>query len=534
MKFLFAILLFFFSVINIGECREFVFVANTGQSMEKSDPFHKVADGITWAVATLNEDDEAGIITFGDAIKIERPLSKISDNPNATLNFQYEGASNPGAALLKAVDMLIPKFNTERIIIFIGDDENFSDAAAKNFQAALDQAKWNNIAVYIINLRYDGEHNNYQSYTKTFPTPHEYFMTTLRKIFYNDFHAPYLNLFEDRLTSQNLKISLPIISEQNIELQLISDNAGTANLSNAKNISGRFVNIFDLNFPQNKEIDIEINYPPNTALTLDAVFKIKGSLQIDNLKTAIKITALDEQGRNIFEDKFFNGKNIRLKINDKIFGAKIFDGSITVDLSNEGRNISLQKVFFEDTGIIFEGNDTAELVLSQKNFLPYILAALAILLILFLAWRKKNLTASSVEKVSTQEKIIFPKFIEKQRSFSYSGKIIIYFIKSPSSEEISPREFNLFRLNVEQINLTEILQSCGIEEKFNGSDNIIISSSKKGILVTNKSTCTIIKRNNLIEKGRPAELYYNDAISIITEDENFELTLIYKSLKPVL
>ena len=302
MKFLFALLLTLFSIVNIGECREFVFVANTGQSMEKSDPFHKVADGITWAVAALNEDDEAGIITFGDTIKIERLLSKKSAAQNSTLNFQYEGASNPGVALLKAVDMLLPKFNTERIIIFIGDDENFSDAAAKNFQAALDQAKWNNIAVYIINLRYDGEHNNYQSYAKTFPTPHEYFMTTLRKIFYNDFQSPYLNLFAERLTAQNLKISLPIISEKNIELKLISDNAGTANLSDSKNISGNFVNVFDLKSLPNNEIEIETNYPPNTAVTLDAVFKITGNLKIDALKNAIKITALDEQGRNIFAD----------------------------------------------------------------------------------------------------------------------------------------------------------------------------------------------------------------------------------------
>ena len=530
MRFLIVVLLAIFSICNVGECREFVFVANTGKSMENSDPFHKVADGITWAVANLNEDDEAGIITFGDTVKIERPLSKINTIQNKALNFKYEGSSTSGAALLSAVDMLTPKFNTERIIIFIGNDENFANAADKNFQAALDQAKWNNISVYVINLRYNGEHNNYKSYTKEFPIPHNYLMTTLRTIFHNDFKTPYLNLFEDRLSSNKLQVILPVPSAQNIKLQLISDNAGTSKLNNAESISGSFVNVFEFKNFNTKQIEIETDYPPNTALTLDAVFKISGSLKIESFSNSIKITPIDIHSRNIFEDEFFNGKHIRLKINGKIFSARILNGSITVNLENEGRNISLQKVFFEDAGIIFTGNDTAEIVLPQNNFLPYVLALLAILLILFLAWRKKKWLAAPIKKIPSQEKII-P--VEEPKTFSYNGKLMVYVTKAPNDEEFSPREFNLFRLNVAQITLTEILKGCGIEEKFNGAEKIIITPGKNSIFITNNSNCTVIKQNNFIENGRPVEMYYNNSISIVTENEKFELTLIYKTLKPV-
>ena len=279
-------------------------------------------------------------------------------------------------------------------------------------------------------------------------------------------------------------------------------------------------------------------------MTVDAKIEVSGSLQTELSFDTLKITPADNNGKNFLADKFFNDKPVRVKINDKIFNSKVSDGSIEIDVSDEAEKISLQKVFFSDLGILFFGNDTAEINLSNE-YLPYILAGLAILLIIILFLRQKKLAnqpkkAEEETQPTLTKKIAepikkFPKQIVSAteiKKISYNGKLAIYVTKTASEEEISPREFNLFRVNAAEINLHEILQKCNIEEDFAGVENIIITPTNRGIIIANNSDCTIIKRNNLIERGRQTEMYYNDSINIATEDETAELILMYKSLKP--
>lgn len=552
-RFFFLTVFIFCNFFCVGECREFIFVASTSQSMQDSDPLNKVDESIAWAIANLNDDDEVGVITFKDTPKIERQLSKVNSASNKIFNFEYSGQSNAGDAILSAVDILTPKFNTERNIIFIGNGEIFlTDAtqtlqSAKNFQAALEQASWSNISVYILNLRYSGNPANYHSYSayaKEIPIPHAELMTTLRTIFHNDFNVPHINLFSDFISGENLSIEIPTTSAENLKLFLISSNPGTATLKDSATISGQFINAFDVKNPATNNFDIAVNYPKNTSLTVDAKIEVSGSLQTELYFDTLKITPVDNNGKNFLADKFFNDKPVRVKINDKIFNSKVSDGSIEIDVSDETEKISLQKVFFSDLGILFFGNDTAEINLSNE-YLPYILAGLAILLIIILFLRQKKLanqpkkveeeTQPTLTKKITEPIKKFPKQIVSAteiKKISYNGKLAIYVTKTASEEEISPREFNLFRVNAAEINLHEILQKCNIEEDFAGVENIIITPTNRGIIIANNSDCTIIKRNNLIERGRQTEMYYNDSINIATEDETAELILMYKSLKP--
>lgn len=542
-RFLFLTLFILCNLFCVGECREFVFVASTGQTMRDADPFNKVGEGITWAIGNLREDDEVGIITFKDAPKIERQLSAIGSAPNEILNLEYYGQSNAGAALLAAVDMLTPKYNTERNIIFIGNGEISLDdsvqtlQSVKNFQAGLEQARWENISVYILNLRHEGDPENQHSYysrAKEIPIPHTELMTALRTIIHNDFHAPYINLFEERTSEKNLSAKIPVTSAKNIKLSLISSNAGDATLENSAAMSGRYVNIFEINSPQAKNFEIALNYPPNTAITLDAVAEVEGTLEKNISPGALEITPVNLNGGKIFGDSFFENKPVRVKINDKIFSTNISGGEIKIDLSDEGKNVSLQKVFFEDVGVKFIGDDTAEMTLPENNYLPYILAGAAIILILFLAFRKKKLEEKPQE-IPQKKVTILPeqvKSVEEPKKFPYSGKFAVYFTKSAQEEEISPREFNLLRVTAAQISFLEILKECGIDEEFAGAEKIFVSPSGNGIFLKNDSDCTVIKRNNFIEKGRQTEMFYGDSVNISSEDEVAEVILRYKSLKP--
>lgn len=551
MKFLITLMIFL-NLFSVGECRDFIFVTSSSQSMNFSDPAQRVGESIEWFIENLSDDDEVGVISFDDSVKILRPLSKISDNPQKFFKTNYAGQSNAGDAILAAVDILTQKFHEEKNIIFIGNGEvsckNQTQTlqSLKNFQNAVEHAKWQNISVYILNLRYNGNPQNYHSFANfanEIPIPHTELFTTLRTILHNDFNAPNLNFYEEIVKEKNLSAKIPVTSAKNIKLFLISSNPGNATADNiSKTFNGNFIKTFSTDSPQTNNFEIALNYPPQTALTLDAIIEVEGTLQKDISSDEIELVPIDMNGEKIFSDNFFENKSVRVKINDKIFDEKIVEGAIKIDLSGEGRNISLQKVFFEDVGIIFKGDDTAEIILPENNFLPYILAILAICLILFLAYRKKKILeipqeTKSPEIKPTVEKVpVLPEKIKEvvvePKKFSFNGKFNIYFTKTANEEEIEPMEFNLFRVNVAQMNLAEILKTCGIEENFLGAEKIIVSPSKKGVFIKNDSDCTILKRNNLVEKGRQIEIFYNDSINIASEDESSEFILMYKSLKP--
>ena len=555
LKFLITLIIFL-NFFCVGECKDFIFVTSSSKSMNFSDPAQRVGESVDWFIENLSADDEVGVITFDDSVKILRPLSKVSDNPQKFFKLNYIGQSNAGDAILSAVDMLTPKFHEDKNIIFIGNGEIFCEnqtktlQSLKNFQNALEHAKWQNISVYILNLRYNGNPENYHSFSdlaNEIPIPHTELFTTLRTILHNDFHTPNLNFYEKIVQEKNLSATIPIDNAKNIKFFLISSNPGNATADNiSKTFNGNFVKTFKTDSTQ-KNFEIALNYPPQTAVTLDAIIEVEGSLQKNPSSDSLEIIPIDSSGKKIFADNFFENKSVRVKINDKFFDTKIHGGELEIDLSGENKNISLQKVYFEDVGVNFIGDDTAEIILPEYNFLPYILAIAAICVILFLAFRKKKITEKPQEiKNSTeipkkkitvlpkpiQEKIIPEKKVVENKKIPFNGKFAIYFTKSTQEEEIEPREFNLFRVKDAQINLLEILASCNIEEKFLGAEKILFTPSKKGIFLKNDSDCTILKRNNLIEKGRQIEIFYNDSINIESEDEICEFILMYKSLKP--
>ena len=545
--FLFVIV--FLNFVSIGECREIVFVINSGQSMSESDPFRTIAEGVTWSVENLSDKDEVAIVTFNDTVEVIRPLTKINDFPNKSFNLDYYGSSDAGAGILTAIDMLTPKFNMQRDIIFITNGEFQSPQSAKNFQAGLEQAKWLGFNVYLLDMRYNVDpqgYRQYDGYAKFLPINYLEFMTTLRTILQGDFRTAHIELPTNNLTTGTLNFNVPIQARR-LKICLLSSNVGNAILKNVNPaIQGSFINIFEIDSPSRNNFEFELNYPQGTGLTLDVIPTVEGTLQTAIspkflINDILEITPINAD-KKILADKFFDGKLINVLVNRKNLVGKIENGTIQVDINDLDENISLEKIHFEDVGIIFEGDDTAQLVVQKKNYLAGLIALVGLSIILGLAWliHNKGKSAAVENLVSTlgehNAKIIPPvedfKANIQNSKFSYSGKLMIYFTRTHEDNDTALREFNLFRMNSAQIPLSYVLKQCNIEENFQGAENILINPDKKSILIENKSECTITKRHNLVEKDQTVALYYNDSINISTLDDTAELIMIYKSLKP--
>ncbi|MBR5913080.1 MAG: VWA domain-containing protein [Selenomonadaceae bacterium] len=537
-------------LISTGECREVVFVVNSSQSMNVSDPFHAVAESVTWGVDNLSADDEVAIVTFNDNASVLRQLTKVDSVPNQIFNLNYSGQSNAGAGLLTAIDILSPKFNTQRDIIFITNGNIQSPQSTNNFKAGLDQAKWLGISVYLVELRHDANPQNYKPYedhVKFLPVNYKELMTTIRTIIQGDFHSPFITLPTNHLTQGTLNFESPVESARHLKICLLSSNIGKTNLKNfTPDIQGKFINIFEIDSPSTNNFEFEVDYPQGTGLTLDVIPTVPGELKTNTstqflTKDILEITPMNSE-KKILANKFFDGKSINLVMDSKKVEGKIHDGIIQVPLDDFGENISLQKIHFEDIGIIFYGDDTAKIFAPKNHYVEGLIGFLGLLIIGGLLWRIRNKKQSSksIDTLATvrgKEKNLPPLEQSSPKNinsvFFYSGKLLIYFTKTPTAEEIAPREFNLFRMNSAQISLAYILQQCNILENFKGAADIFFNPDKNGINVENKSDCTITKRNILVEKGQRVDLYYDDSVNVLTDDESAEMILMYKSFKPV-
>ena len=546
-----------FSSPPVAECREIVFVVNNAQSMNDSDPLRVVGESLTWSTEVFSEDDEVGVIAFKDSPLIVRPLSKIGTAPNNnSFTFNYSGGSNAGGALLKAVDVLASKFHTEKIIVVISNGEIFlNDSAAaqkslKEFQAGLQQAKWLNIPVYILNLRYFGDAQNYHSFAadaKEIPCAYSELMTTLRTVIHDEFHSSPLTLTPQNPQGQ-FTFNVPFVAANKVQLMLLSSNDGNAALTNlqADKITDKdFIKIFEVNSPPTNEFSLSLNFPTGTGLTVDVLAQVEGNLLTEIGTSLFSGTVLEitpvHGNEKILGDKYFDGKTIRVQVDGNIVTAPIHGGTIKVGVDDLGDEITLQKIFFADLGLKFDGDDTARIEIGERNFLAWLLTAAGILVILTLSallWRKNHPKLKpEVPDIVGVPKITPPVVVNtpliRNKNFSYKGELLVFMTKAADEEFLSPRTFNLFRLNSsDEIDLATVLKNLRVEPIFDGASEIIFSPSANGVYVENNSVCTLVKLNTPIARGSHVELCHEESLAVASADGLTELTVTYRSLKP--
>ena len=399
-----------------------------------------------------------------------------------------------------------------------------------------------------MNLRYQGEQSNYHLYTgyaKDIPVPQWELMTSARTIMYNDFHTPHIELPTNGVRKGNISIDIPIDSTNRIRFILTSSNPGNASINNIKPssiITGNYVKIFDVALPESTHFDFKVDYPEGTGLTLDMIAETAGEINTNisrplfgDDKLEITPVNIGDSNTDIFNDNYFNGKKLLLKINGNDVKATVNDGTIETKLDNVNNDIKLQKINFEDLGVRIIGEDSVQVDISENNYLSWLFALIGIAIIIFLLYsiyRKRKLNEdqqilpspdiksnpsninTSIEnkpkikpkehliKLNKQDDVVEPVQSSKVSKISYNGKLLIYVTKTPDDEDISPREFNLFRLfNTKPILLAKVLRDCNLAIDFRGAEDIIINPMPRGIFIRNTSDCTITKRHDILLKG---------------------------------
>ena len=166
-----------------------------------------------------------------------------------------------------------------------------------------------------------------------------------------------------------------------------------------------------------------------------------------------------------------------------------------------------------------------------------ILLALISMLIIQLASRRKRAKVVSPPPATTAAASAAAAPVARTEEISrygYVGRLNIYITNTLSGHDFPPLTYNLFRIpGGKKLSLQEILESCEVDEPFEGADKIFFQpAAGHCLLLTNESDCTLMQNREILMKGHSYEISLNSKVDITFEDERSEIALQYRDVKP--
>ncbi|MBR2216557.1 MAG: VWA domain-containing protein [Selenomonadaceae bacterium] len=549
--------------------QEVVFLMDISRSLRDTDKLHAVPESIRAMVLGLNDEDKAGIIAFDTEPWELMPLTTVR---GATLpdlfNQPYDGYTNTGLALQKALNMLEGAEAGRVVIVTDGEVRLASSSATLHasqlFAAGMEEASRRHIPVYILALNTGTEEEDFRlhnGYAKVSSVAPQELWLAARKLLWEELGARGLELggatFPEGGDGQKkLTATFPNVGVRSVKFLITSSKAGAAALTGEAMVAASQSHEFRLNAPEKGELALDIDYPVGTQVLVDAFPEMDGKL-IGRVETnwqspeaTLHITPVTEEGQPLLNADQFLGRKVRLTVNDAVHEATVAEGGVITLTLPEGQRgeLTVKDIRFDDLGVRYMGMNFLRLDQTYRHWWPWALVALGAIILGAFLYRSSrrppsekmdavkppaqppNTQADKKEKPHTAASLLSA-FEKKQ--VGYLGKLVFRITRSRDGSDSEPREYNLFRRSKgEDISLAEVIKACGIERNFPGAADIIFSPLPGGLVVLNRSSCTITHRCDIVLQGAGAELSFGDSLHIAFSDEASELILTYKSLKP--
>lgn len=541
----------FFSLnVVLASPKEIICLLDTSVSMKDNDPNRLAPDCVSIILDIALSEDEVGFVSYNDNVQCVEPLgSDRNEILNSINSVTYEGYTNAGAGLEKAISLFSNEENKERYVLFITDGEIMlpNDVDTLNsislYEKTLQEATNKNIKIITVaiggkqnapdvNVYGSDKQKIYESNTAND------LLQIIRQILYDDLGFQKISVSTGIIQNNSIDIDLPINANllRNVKV-LITSNGLLNNVAinyNAKDrilYKGKQYALLELINPQNNKLALNMDFNSsnyiNVDLLIEMVANIKTNIELSSKDTAaVKIIPVskDDETLYLLRDPYFENKNIRIDIQGNSILSKVENGEIcfTMPITEEQNDNIEANVHYEDLGINMKAPKVLLQMPQRNNYIFYIVSIIVgiFFIVVILLWNKKS--RRPVDDIKT----ISP--------YEYAGKLKIYITKLKEDIDIAPMEYNLYRrFSREEISLAEILHQCGIELKLEGADKIIFSpGAQKALVLANNSDCTILKNRELLIKNYNTMIYYNERFYITFEDEFSEAILEYRSIKP--
>lgn len=575
-----------------GTSKAIVFLLDASNSMNSNDRERLAKDSIAQLIYSLPSNYYVGFAAYNtDVVSSIGMQDSHSREPvmKAVDNVTYIGYTNAGAGLTTAMELLDTVDAAEKTIVILSDGEIImsSDAAtaesSSQFQSAVEAAQAQGVRIHVIGLgadMADDDNTIFSASTQTKGINYHAPQSTDIQNVIDSILLEQLGVKKTRAAivdtdggTEDITVTIPSVNTSRTRILLTSGNP-------IQNLKADFSAANGWQYSGSRYTLLELDHPTDTSVHITFQGRAGGQVKVDVISEYVLTTQIDvsyaDSDPELAEAEYFDrtaditatfydaGDTDRQMLTDPVFqgllvpvtaegdpipcylkdGALAFQRAVDADTKT-----AIQFDFTKlDTNLILEQPVSVDLegppALPKPPLEDYrpqiivgslILLALISMLIIWLASRRKKARVVTPPAASAAATVSAPVTQAKETSrYGYVGRINIYITNTLSGHDFPPLTYNLFRIpGGKKLSLQEILDSCKVDEPFEGADKIFFQpAAGHCLLLTNESDCTLMQNREILMKGRSYQISLNSKVDITFEDERSEIALQYRDVTP--
>lgn len=547
---------------------EIIIVLDASQSMKKVDSSYAALDFIRGVIAVVPRNYEIGIVVYNNEICLKLPAGSSYDEIQKELeNIEYRNYGDAGAGLSEAIS-LFENQQAEKRILMISDGEIMlkteeeTEKSVQAFAQAVEQAKKDGIPIDIVALGQRIEEGNtiYSAAESTSGSLYELpesneFSNLMEQYLFHDLKIKERNIGTLNGTSGELSIMLPdrlmdkakiiLLGKQNNENLTVNCKADNIQLFQGENYT-----VVEINKPESEEIRIQMT--AENMMEIDAYLSAEYSFSLSaehdyvpETETAeIWLSIMNPEGKNLLEGHM-NDSRLKLYLNGEERKYTVSDGKIYIEENITQDEVLDLKLKADELYGNYYGNvqiresvevpppePEKEVEWTDWLFWAVMFFFIAALLLLFFLSKRNKKKPSARQKIIDESRIYSEDTGTHRNDFF--GKILVYVIYSKDDIDYPPESINLFaRCSREMITLEWILDTCNLPLHLKGAEKIVIKpGDDRSLIIKNSGSAAAMKGRELLIKGRSYHMYYHEKVTFIFDQEDTEIEVHYKDLKP--
>ena len=575
-----------------GTSKAVVFLLDASNSMNSNDRERLAKDSIAQLIYSLPSNYYVGFAAYNTSVVSSIGMQDSNAREpvmEAVDAVSYTGYTNAGAGLITGMELLDTVDAAEKTVVILSDGEiimNSNDATAESsnqFQTAVEAARAEGVRIHVIGLgedMADDDNTIFSAATQTNGVNYHAPQSTDIQNVIDSILLDQLGVKKTRAAiidtdggTEDITVTIPSANTSRTRILLTSG-------SPIQNLKADFSAVNGWQYSGSRYTLLELDHPTDTTVHITFQGRAGGQVKVDVISEyvlAARLTAsytdsepelpeaeylhraadvsaafydAGDTDRQMLTDPVFQGLSVPTTAGTDTVSCYLKDGVIAFHCTvTADTKLPVQFDFTKlDTNLILEQPVTVELEGPPavekpplEDYRPQIivgslilLALISLLIIWLVSWRKKAKVVVPPAAAVSATTAAPTSQTEETSRYGYVGRLNIYITNTLSGHDFPPLTYNLFRIpGGKKLSLQEILDSCEVDEPFEGADKIFFQpGAGHCLLLTNNSDCTLMQNREILMKGHSYQIGLNSKVDITFEDERSEIALQYRDVKP--
>lgn len=575
-----------------GTSKAVVFLLDASNSMNSNDRERLAKDSIAQLIYSLPSNYYVGFAAYNTSVVSSIGMQDSNAREpvmEAVDAVSYTGYTNAGAGLTTGMELLDTVDAAEKTVVILSDGEiimNSNDATAESsnqFQTAVEAARAEGVRIHVIGLgedMADDDNTIFSAATQTDGVNYHAPQSTDIQSVIDSILLEQLGVKKTRAAiidtdggTEDITVTIPSANTSRTRILLTSG-------SPIQNLKADFSAVNGWQYSGSRYTLLELDHPTDTTVHITFQGRVGGQVKVDVISEyvlAARLTAsytdsepelpeaeylhraadvsaafydAGDTDRQMLTDPVFQGLSVPTTAGTDTVSCYLKDGVIAFHCTvTADTKLPVQFDFTKlDTNLILEQPVTVELEGPPavekpplEDYRPQIivgslilLALISLLIIWLVSWRKKAKVVVPPAAAVSATTAAPTSQTEETSRYGYVGRLNIYITNTLSGHDFPPLTYNLFRIpGGKKLSLQEILDSCEVDEPFEGADKIFFQpGAGHCLLLTNNSDCTLMQNREILMKGHSYQIGLNSKVDITFEDEQSEIALQYRDVKP--